>query len=237
MVVITNSVGEGGVNRGADVKKVQNLLNKNLHRLPGTKKLIEDGKAGRLTKAAILQYQKSVLKFHMPDGRVDPTGRTLKSLAKIARNSRPANVVAFIAKTLSDAKYVKLKFGIPISILIAQAALESGWGRYVKGNAYFGIKSHKTKGATTSFATTEFVNGKKVSVTDSFRAYANFGESAKDYGKFLKSNPRYSSAFIHSKDPYKFADQLQLSGYATDPQYANKLKAIIKTYYLDEYDQ
>lgn len=100
-----------------------------------------------------------------------------------------------------------MKYRAPVSILIAQAALESGWGRHVKGNAYFGIKSHHSKGSTTSFTTTEFVNGKKTTLTDSFRAYANFGESAEDYGKFLTTNPRYKPAFVQAKDPLKFASR------------------------------
>ncbi len=72
---------------------------------------------------------------------------------------------------------------------------------------------------------------------DSFRAYIDFSEAAEDYGKFLTTQPRYKPAFIHSKDPLKFADALQRAGYATDPSYASKLKSIITTYYLNEYDQ
>ena len=175
-----------------------------------------------------------------PDGRVDPNGRTLKSLQKTAKSStpaRPANVTAFINKTLADAKSIKVKYKIPVSVLISQAALESGWGSHVKDNAYFGIKAHNTAGTTTAFKTTEFVNGKKVSITDSFRSYKNFKESAEDYGKFLTTNPRYKSAFIHSNDPSKFAEAIHAAGYATDPLYSKKLKSIISTYNLSEYDK
>lgn len=161
----------------------------------------------------------------------------MAQLQNPAQAARPANVTAFVNRILADAKTIKAKYRIPVSILIAQAALESGWGRQVKGNAYFGIKSHNTAGATTAFKTTEFVNGKKRSLSDSFRAYANFKESAEDYGKFLTTNPRYRSAFAYANDPPKFADQLQLAQYATDPRYAEKLKAIIATYNLREYDK
>ena len=150
---------------------------------------------------------------------------------------RPANVTAFINKTLADAKSIKIKYKIPVSVLISQAALESGWGRHVKDNAYFGIKAHNTSGTTTSFKTTEFVNGKKVSMTDSFRAYKNFKESAEDYGKFLTTNTRYKLAFAHSNNPEKFAEALHAAGYATDPQYSKKLKSIMSTYNLSEYDK
>ena len=58
-----------------------------------------------------------------------------------------------------------------------------------------------------------------------------------NYGKFLTTNSRYKSAFAHSNDPYKFANILQSSGYATDPQYAKKLQSIVSTDYLDDYDK
>lgn len=237
MTLIIKSVGENGANLPTDVKKIQKIINNNFHLLPKIKKLKEDSKIGNSTISAIRAYQAKVVKILKPDGRVDPNGKTLRKLKKTARKPRPENVNAFIHKTLQDAKKIKVKYGIPISVLIAQAALESGWGRHVKDNAYFGIKSHKSKGAATSFTTTEFINGQKVMMKDSFRAYANFGEAAEDYGKFLTTNPRYKPAFSYSSDPYKFADILQSSGYATDPQYAKKLRSIISTYYLDDYDK
>lgn len=245
MISISKPVGilkPGDKNSPADVRKIQELLNKNLHLLPGIKKLIIDGIVGKNTDksktiTAIKKYQSVVLKMTSPDGRVDPGGKTLKKLIANARKPRPANVALFVNKIANDAKKINLKYKIPASILIAQAALESGWGRSVKNNAYFGIKTHKSTGASTTFTTTEVINGKKITMKDSFRAYANFSEAAEDYGKFLTTQPRYKSAFTHSKEPLKFADSLQQAGYATDPSYAKKLQSIITTYYLTEYDQ
>lgn len=244
MIIIHKPVGilkKDEKNSPSDVKKIQELLNKNLYLLPGIKKLVIDGTIGKIevskTVAAIKKFQLKVLKMVTPDGRVDPNGRTLKALNDNARKSRPANVSQFINKVLTDAKKIKIKYKIPASVLIAQAALESGWGRSVKDNAYFGIKSHNSKGAATVFTTSEVINGKKITIKDSFRAYANFGDSAEDYGKFLTTQPRYKPAFVHTNDPLKFADALQKAGYATDPSYAKKLRSIITTYYLDEYDK
>jgi peptidoglycan hydrolase FlgJ len=245
MISISKPVGittEKGCNSPAEVKKIQDILNKNLYLLPGIKKLIIDGKVGKNfeksnTITAIKEFQIKVVKMVKPDGRVDPNGNTLKKLNANARDPRPTNVSLFVNKIYADAKKINLKYQIPASILIAQAALESGWGRHVKDNAYFGIKTHNSTGASTTFTTTEVINGKKITMKDSFRAYANFSEAAEDYAKFLTTQPRYHPAFIHSKDPLKFADALQLAGYATDPSYAKKLKSIITTYYLDEYDQ
>jgi flagellum-specific peptidoglycan hydrolase FlgJ len=210
--------------------------------MPGIVKLAVDGDVGKDTEksktiAAVKEFQAKVAKMTKPDGRVDPNGKTLKLLNANARNPRPANVNQFVNKVVADAKKINNKYKIPASILIAQAALESGWGRSVKGNAFFVIKTHNSKGSSTTFATTEFVNGKKVSIKDSFRSYKNFSEAAEDYGKFLTTQIRYKPAFIHSKNPEKFAEALQKAGYATDPQYAKKLKSIINTYYLHEYDQ
>ena len=203
---------------------------------------MEDGKLGKKpedskTVAAIKEFQKKVVKMVKPDGRVDPNGRTLQKLNANARKARPANVTAFVNKIMADAKKINRKYKIPASILMAQAALESGWGRSVKGNAYFGIKTHDYKGTSTTFTTTEVIKGQKIVQPDSFRAYANFSEAAEDYGKFLTTQPRYKPAFAQSKDPAKFAEALQRATYATDPQYAKKLQSIIKTYHLDEYDE
>ncbi len=237
MNILTRSVGKNGINLPADVEYVQTLINDNLHLLTGINKLTVNKQADEVTVKAIEEYQKKVMKIVSPDGRVDPGGRTLLNLKKTALKPRPANVTAFVNKTLNDAKLIKNTYRIPVSILVAQAALESGWGMYVKDNAYFGIKAHGTSAQTTSFKTTEFVNGKQISITDLFRSYADFKEAAEDYGKFLTSNTRYSQAFQYVNDPYKFAEQLQAAGYATDPRYAEKLKTIISTYFLDEYDK
>lgn len=224
MVVLTGSVGNKGENKVGEIKKIQNLLNKNRHLIPTIKKLSEDGKIGEMTINAIIKYQKNILKMLKPDGRIDPNGKTLRNLNNNARKQRPANVEAFVNKILNSAKIVNKKYRVPVSVIIAQAALESGWGNHVKGNSYFGIKAHNTHGSITSFQTTEFVNGKKISISDPFRAYKDFNEAALDYGKFLTMNPRYNIALTHKNNPEKFADMLQKAGYATDPQYAKKIK-------------
>ncbi|MET1256344.1 glucosaminidase domain-containing protein [Aliikangiella maris] len=235
--MINQSVGEGGQNQKNDTLTVQQLLNHNHYLIPDIKTLDEDGLIGPMTINAIRTYQAKVVGMNHPDGLVEPSGITLKTLINNKRKPRPANVCAFIDKTLTAAQSVNAKYRVPVSIIIAQAALESGWGRAVKDNAYFGIKAHNTQGSTTTFTTTEYENGNKITIEDSFRAYADFAEAAEDYGHFLTTNPRYSQAFLYANEPDKFAEELQKAGYATDPQYANKLKSIISTYYLDDFDQ
>ena len=136
------------------------------------------------------------------------------------------HVHEYIAKVTPIAQQVERVFGIPYPVTIAVSALETGWGRYVKGNNYFGIK-----GEGQSFKTHEFIQGEKVQVVDSFRKYSSLEESFLDFGRFLNQNPRYALA-LQEKDPERFAKALQAAGYATDPEYADKLISIIRRWGL-----
>lgn len=138
------------------------------------------------------------------------------------------HVQDFISKTKPLAIKVQVEYGVPYGVCIAQAALETGWGRHVKGNNYFGIK-----GQGQEFATHEFVNGKRVDIVDSFRAYKSMEDSFLDYGLFLRTNQRYSACFLYTNDPERFAKELQNAGYATDPEYAEKLIQIMRRWGLE----
>lgn len=141
----------------------------------------------------------------------------------------------FIESLAPKAQEIQLKYGVPASIAIAQAALESGWGVYAKGNNLFGIKAGKTwAGSAIDLATYEYFNGIKTSITDKFRAYGCLEDSLENYGQFLASNGRYARVIGSSAN--KAADELQRAGYATDPCYADKLKSIINTYNLTRFD-
>jgi flagellum-specific peptidoglycan hydrolase FlgJ len=135
---------------------------------------------------------------------------------------------AFIAAYTPVAKEVAEDLGVSYKIVLAQAALESGWGKSVKGNGLMGIKSHGEEGGV-DVVTHEVINGKKVRVTDSFRQYDSPEDSIRGYGKFLKANSRYRHflrAGAENQDAQLSA--LQSSGYASDPLYSQKLKNIIK---------
>ena len=105
----------------------------------------------------------------------------------------------YIAKVTPIAQQVERVFGIPYPVTIAVSALETGWGRYVKGNNYFGIK-----GEGQNVETHEFIQGEKVQMVDSFRKYSSLEESFLDFGRFLNQNPRYALA-LQEKDPERFA--------------------------------
>lgn len=175
------------------------------------------------------------------DGVIDPNGQTFLKLATSAgvgaAKTIPPHVKAFIDMLAPVAKATKKTWGVSAGALIAQAAQETGWGRYVKGNAYFGIKGISPSGQSTTFTTHEVEKGKSVKIEDKFRAYASLDEAADDYGRFLKNNPRYAGCFAYPNDPEKFVAELAAAGYATDPEYAAKLAQIIRRYDLAQYDK
>jgi flagellum-specific peptidoglycan hydrolase FlgJ len=154
-----------------------------------------------------------------------------------AHNAYPPHVIAFAAMALPAAQDVNKKWGVPASVVIAQSALESGWGKHVVQNAYFGIKGHAPSGNSATFETTEVINGKVVHIKDKFRAYTDYGDAADDYGRFLNENSNYKAAFNHKDDPIQFVEAVAKGGYATDPNYAKTLRLIIKAYNLHQYDK
>ena len=121
------------------------------------------------------------------------------------------------------------------SVGIAQAALETGWGRNisrdgngVSGNNLFNIKADPGwNGGRLSVRTLEFDDGLPKPQVASFRAYPDLKSAFADYVQFLKGNPRYASALQQGAQGGKFADALQSAGYATDPSYADKLRSIL----------
>lgn len=133
-----------------------------------------------------------------------------------------------------------LSLSVPLSVTIAQAALESAWGESgltKTGNALFGIKAGKTwTGKTYTAKTTEVVGGETVYTSAVFRAYDNWAESIIDHDDFLRKIPRYE-AVCNATTGYDAADALQAAGYATDPYYAHKLQSIISQYGLAKYDK
>ncbi|NVD73844.1 flagellar assembly peptidoglycan hydrolase FlgJ [Duganella sp. BJB488] len=152
------------------------------------------------------------------------------------KGSQAAHVRSFQQKLGADAEEASRATGIPAKFMLGQAALESGWGkREIKGrdgsNSHnlFGIKAGGDwKGKVVEATTTEYVNGKAQTKVERFRAYDSYSDSFKDYAKLLASNPRYEKVLASAGDASSFAHGLQKAGYATDPNYANKLTSIIK---------
>ena len=143
---------------------------------------------------------------------------------------------AFVSSHLAATQVVKQQFGVPISVTLAQSALESGWGRHVVGNAYFGVKAESGQPSVTA-RTREVVKGKTVYVTATFRSYASFAEAALGYGSFLRTNHRYQGAFNHLEDPEAFARAVADAGFASDLDYAAHVIGIMRDEKLEQYDR
>lgn len=131
--------------------------------------------------------------------------------------------------------------GIFPETLLAQAIIESSGkgpdGNYYVGasklasqaNNYFGIKAAKSyTGKKIDLPTLEYYGGRPVTVVQTFRAYNSVGDSFRDFVKFLQENPRYTKAGVFkASDAKQQAERIAAAGYATDPQYSTKLKAVI----------
>jgi flagellar rod assembly protein/muramidase FlgJ len=134
------------------------------------------------------------------------------------------------------AREASKKSGVPASIILAQAALETGWGGSSIGDAknLFGIKGTGPAGSIR-VPTQEYRNGRMVNEMASFRKYNSWQESIEDHGRLLQ-NARYAAAMRNAGNPDQFARELQRAGYATDPEYASKLISIMKSNNFYQYN-
>jgi flagellar protein FlgJ len=155
----------------------------------------------------------------------------IKSSADAATEvvATPEQREQFISGLMPHAQAAARELGVDPNNLIAQAALETGWGRSQPGDSHnlFGIKAGGSwNGAGVQANTEEFVGGESRRVDAGFRAYGNSGESVQDYVRLIRDNPRYAGALNTGTDVQAFATALQRGGYATDPDYARKLVTV-----------
>ncbi len=146
----------------------------------------------------------------------------------------PRNADEFVSMIRPAATAAARELGVDPDVVIAHAALETGWGKSVPTAAdgspsfnLFGIKAGRSwKGAVQSAGTHEFMRGGMQQVRADFRAYASPEQSIQDYVGLLKSSPRYAGALNTGGDVQAFARGLASGGYATDPDYVSKLTAV-----------
>lgn len=142
---------------------------------------------------------------------------------------------SFVERHTEAAIQVEKASGIPASYMVGQAGHETGWGKHeikMKGGApsfnLFGIKAGAGwTGKVAEVTTTEFVNGEPKKMVAKFRAYDSYEDSFKDYARLITQTPRYAQASQQIGSAHAFATGLQKAGYATDPEYANKLSRAI----------
>ncbi|MDN6882611.1 flagellar assembly peptidoglycan hydrolase FlgJ [Variovorax sp. CAN2819] len=151
--------------------------------------------------------------------------------------SLQGQVDEFVGRMGASAQAASTASGVPAPLILAQAALESGWGkREIRADDgtqsfnLFGIKADRGwKGATVETTTTEYVDGEPQKVRAKFRAYASYEEAFTDYARFITRNPRYANV-LATDDPNEAAHGLQRAGYATDPRYGEKLVRIMQKF-------
>lgn len=144
----------------------------------------------------------------------------------------------FLDSVAEDAVLSQRATGVPASVTLAQAILESGWGKSglsAKYHNYFGIKGTGPAG-TVVLSTGEHFNGKDVVIKDGFRVYHSAAESFEDHGRFFIENKRYAEAMRNAHDAERFAKEIHKAGYATDPNYSQKLISLIRKYNLTRLD-
>lgn len=150
--------------------------------------------------------------------------------------SRFADKESFVRAILPHARRAAEKLGVDHRVLIAQAALETGWGQSILGDRsgrsshnLFNIKAgHAWQGATVGVTTLEFSHGIPRPERAQFRSYDSFSQSFDDYVELLNGAPRYQRAVSEAGDPVRFVRGLQEAGYATDPDYADKVLDLLQ---------
>ncbi|MDK8465287.1 flagellar assembly peptidoglycan hydrolase FlgJ [Marinobacter sp. SS13-12] len=194
-------------------------------------------------KKALADYDRSlpVLSPRLPE-QVEKVNQVAEAAAPVAEPKTSAAMPdrfdspeQFVRELLPVAEKVAEQSGINPRLMIAQAALETGWGRHmIEGDGgapsfnLFGIKADtRWQGDSVNIATTEFREGVPMNERAAFRSYPDYESSFRDYVSFLESNPRYRDVLAAADNPDEFADKLQQAGYATDPNYGAKIRRIM----------
>ncbi len=142
----------------------------------------------------------------------------------------------FVTALIEPAKRVQQQLKVPFEVVIAQAALETGWGKKIiqteqgqSSNNLFNIKADgRWQGDKTHKETLEFEQGNMVKKKEPFRVYSSLKDSINDYVEFLSNNDRYKGALDKAANVEQFLQGLQSAGYATDPKYAEKIMGTLR---------
>jgi len=207
--------------------------------IPGTDK---QGAPLASHKATLADYERSIppLSLRLPE-RVEEVTEVAETESSATVNNdrslpeRFDSPEHFVNTLLPIAESISADTGIDPRLMVAQAALETGWGKHmILGDSnqpsynLFGIKADsRWQGEAVTITTTEFREGVPMKERADFRAYPDYESSFRDYVSFLESNPRYRDVLASADQPEVFARKLQEAGYATDPQYGNKINQIM----------
>ncbi len=177
---------------------------------------------------------------HELDAAVTATGASMATSSLQGEILEPfagwVNANSFVADLWPHAEQAAQRLGVSASVLVAQSALETGWGQHAMKKPdgsiafnLFGIKAnHGWQGQSVNQQTLEFRNGAMQRESAQFRAYDSVAEAMDDYVDFVQSNPRYAKALQHAGSDRHYIENLHRGGYATDPDYADKIINIMQ---------
>lgn len=158
------------------------------------------------------------------------------AVTSVDKKSGFASPKDFVTTLYPIAQRAAAELNIDPKALLAQAAVETGWGQYVmhqgehSAHNLFGIKADsRWEGAALNVATLEYRDGTANKELAKFRRYDSYSDSMHDYVDFIQSNPRYSEALTQTQDAQQYFTALQQAGYATDPNYANKVLKVMNS--------
>jgi flagellar protein FlgJ len=215
----------------------------------GTKVNLVCGVVGSLVNGTVrstTQWDRTTTGLYLSHAYVStPTLTLCKGTTGTPTSSVALTPAQFIAAAVPGAQLGWRQFGVPPSVTIAQAILESGWGKSGLASVdrnYFGIKCFNGVYGTIAngchtYNTSECTKaGKCFATSASFRTYSSMANSFRDHGNFLRVNKRYKPAFAYTKNANKFIWAVWKAGYATDPNYYTKITGIMASNGLYKYD-
>jgi peptidoglycan hydrolase FlgJ len=195
--------------------------------------------ASSTVPAATRSHARDLVAPLAPSNTVAPTHQGVQSrpVPSAIAGSVAETVKGFVETLRPYAEAVAQKMGVPAHYLIAQAGLETGWGKSQPRTAdgapsrnLFGVKATGAwTGAKVEAATTEYTGNRLEKTTGTFRAYNSYTDAFQDFAALLQKSRRYANALANTHDAAKYATSLQQAGYATDPRYAEKLTRAIET--------
>ena len=198
-----------------------------------------DGDLSTLNRQSVVSTQ---IAQHvvLGDSGLNNQASTRQDLSKSLPSFKSAaftDAQSFVEQLYPVAQEAAEKLGLDPKALLAQAALETGWGKHMIHNVdgenshnLFGIKANRSwQGDRAVIDTVEFEQGIASTKKQPFRVYANFGDAMHDYVNFIQKNPRYEQAVSQTDSPQSYFSELQKAGYATDPEYANKVISVFES--------
>ncbi|WP_131698584.1 flagellar assembly peptidoglycan hydrolase FlgJ [Pseudomonas sp. JAI120] len=204
-----------------------------------TTQVATEAKAAPLRNSALQDnvVNSAARSFAVPNDRMQIYSRAVAQPPLAPAKKAFSSQDEFVATMLPMAKAAAARIGVDPKYLVAQAALETGWGKSVmraedgsSSHNLFGIKAGQSwQGGQARAITSEFRDGAMVKETAQFRSYDSYQDSFHDLVTLLQSNDRYKEVVKSADNPEQFVRELQKAGYATDPAYASKISQIAKT--------